>query len=68
MRVALFKSLMIAFLLHQFGTFDDQWIGNFLSLLSLCQEKSLASTGLFTSTVYFIFGWLLLRFRNKSSG
>ena len=29
-RVALFKSLMIAFLLYRFGTFDDQWTVNFL--------------------------------------
>ena len=32
MGVALFKSVMIAFLLYHFGTFDDQWTGNFLSL------------------------------------
>ena len=31
-RIALFKSLMIAFLLYRFRTFDDQWTGNFLSL------------------------------------
>ena len=32
MRVALFRSLMIAFFLYRYGTFDDQWTGNFLSL------------------------------------
>ena len=54
MHNALLKSLITAFLLYRFGTFDDQWTGNFLSLpltlvvirhyykLSLCQEISLA--------------------------
>ena len=32
MVAALFKSVMIAFLLYHFGTFDDQWTVNFLSL------------------------------------
>ena len=41
MRVALFKSPMIAFHLYHFRTFDDQWTGNFLSLRlsSVCVKK-----------------------------
>ena len=70
MRVALFKSLLIAFLLYRFGTFDDQWTGNFL----LLRFRPVVITSLlktifvsrkisgFTSTVGFIFGWLLLSF------